>query len=627
MSSKLRLRLLLALAACLAAPRAFALVNLDVGARMVKGVQLLQDYADPNAYYYVPQLPRLATRPDGTYELLCLKYVGPDGASSGGLFHALVEFTLPAEAVEALEKELRKAVPAGRIVGPVPLLQATEGEEGMGSFQVVSATLSSRGEAGSLTRSLVTSGKAPLAPGSRAVVAALLAPEGATLLWDSLNGATSDVSVAVHAYYEAAVKGYDARVTADVATVYKHFSLVSNQQKEYTRRQIRDVMDDLQRTGALKIEVLDRSAGLGLKASDMEGVLNTVTGKITELMFDKASGWSADPQREAAVEANQLLGRQERGWFSSVFGGAEDTKYFTDDQWVLKKRTDVKHNVFSITLAKNSTIKVPLDTAGNLGGLYRTLKDDPRYFRIVDMGDPAFERRAIHFRLDGDYLEAFQDTINFVAVNFRKRYPGDKPAVTKTLRFSLEDVKAGRTVQEAVFNRLGEPGADWIDYEYQVRWSLRDGPTLNVPANPAEWLRSSDPAVSLVPPLEKKVVEFDADRQLFRDRGVASALLEFAVQIGGKPRLQRKVTLRARDADSSGRVALYRDRGTPSVYVVSWFSPDRNVKGSRTLLDQDYLFLVPPGPPVAPPPPIPDPAATPVTPVTPAVGPAPGGPR
>ena len=52
-------------------------------------------------------------------------------------------------------------------------------------------------------------------------------------------------------------------------------------------------------------------------------------------------------------------------------------------------------------LAKSSTIKVPVDTAGNLGGLYTALKNDPRYFRIVDLDDPAFEFRPVHFQVDG----------------------------------------------------------------------------------------------------------------------------------------------------------------------------------------------------------------------------------
>jgi hypothetical protein len=592
-----RLLSLTALLLALAPRSGAALVNLDAGARTVLGVQLLQDYGDPSVYYYVPQVPRLATNGDGSFQLLFRKYVGADGASSGGLFHALVEFSLPAEALAALEKELKKTDPGARIAGPVQLMPAKEGaEDEKGSFQVVSATLN-RTDANPFARSVVTSGQAPVSPGSRAAVAALLSPEGATLLWDSLQGSTSDVSVAIHAYYEAAVKGYEARVTADVNTVYSHFSRISNTQKEFTRRQLRDVADDLQRNQILKIEALDRTAGLNLKASEMEGLLNTVIAKLTELMFDKSAGWAADPQREAAVEANQILGRQERGWFSSVFGGAEDTKYFTDDQWVLKKRTDVKHNVFSMTLTKSSTVKVPVDTAGNLGGLYKALKNDPRYFAVVDMSDTAFERRSIYFRLDSDYADALQDTFNFVTVAFRKRYRGDRPDFTRSLRFTSEDVKAGRTLQEVVFPRLGEAGAGWTEYEYQVRWSLRDGPVLRVPAGADDWITSADPAIALAPPVEKRVIEYDADRQLLRERGFSTAQVELAVQLAGKLKVQRRLTLRARDADSSGRVALYHDRGTPMAYSVSWHSPTQTVKGERALIDRDYLFVVPPAPP------------------------------
>ena len=589
---------LLLIALGLAAPRASrALVSYDQGQRQIKGVQLLQDFSDPSAYYYLPQFPRLATASDGGFEILCLKYVDAAGGTNGGLFHALIEFTLPPDVIEEVEKELKKQVPGARLVGPVPLMQAAEsGEEGMGSFQVVSAVLSDRGEKG-FTRSQITSGTAPLTLNSRAVVAAILNQQGATLLWDSLAGGTSDVSVAIHAYYEAAVQGYNARVLADVSTVYNHFSRVSNVQKDYTKRQLRKVMDELQRTGTLDIQVLDRSAGLGIKASEMEGILQVVTDKLTELMFDHTNGWAADPEREAAVEANQIQGRQERGWFSRVFGGAEDTKYFTDDQYVLKRRQDIRHNVFTLNLAKSSTIKVPVDTAGNLGGLYKAMKDDPRYFRIVNLADPAFEFRPVHFQVDGTYLDAFQDSINFVSVDFRKVYPDGQPAFTRSLRFSSEDVKAGRTVQEIAFPRLGAKDAGWTEYEYRVRWSLRDGPTVLVPAKEGQWIRSADPAVALVPPFEKRVVELDADRQLFAQRGVSSAALEVFTVLGGKEKVKRVAILRATDPDPTGRFAVYHDRETPVALRLSWHSRERTVKGKLQLLDTDYLFITPPEPP------------------------------
>ncbi len=105
-------------------------------------------------------------------------------------------------------------------------------------------------------------------------------------------------------------------------------------------------------------------------------------------------------------------------------------------------------------------------------------------------------------------------------------------------------------------------GANWLEYEYQVRWSVRDGETVSVPAGDT-WAKTRDAAVSLTPPFTRRVVEIDADRQLFAKHGIASAVVEFATMVGGKPRLQRKVILRAADAAPTTKVAVYHDRQTP----------------------------------------------------------------
>ena len=60
------------------------------------------------------------------------------------------------------------------------------------------------------------------------------------------------------------------------------------------------------------------------------------------------------------------------------------------------------------------------------------------------------------------------------------------------------------------FPRLGAQGPDWIEYEYQVRWSLRDGDTLSVPAASRNGRRPETRAVALTPPFEKRVIEIDA---------------------------------------------------------------------------------------------------------------------
>src|SRR5690606_23404712 len=152
-------------------------------------------------------------------------------------------------------------IPGARIAGPVELTQSLEENGALGSFEVVSALLSNRGGEIAFTQSMVTSGHAPLTPGSKAVVAAVLNQEGATLLWNSLTGPNSDVSVPLHAYYEAAVKGYNAVVNATMSVIYEHFSQVLNVQEDYTKDEIRAVVDEMVRDGALEIEVLDRSQG------------------------------------------------------------------------------------------------------------------------------------------------------------------------------------------------------------------------------------------------------------------------------------------------------------------------------------------------------------------------------
>jgi len=589
MKKVLILAILIAVGICRPAD---ALVKMDEGRMTVKGIQLLQDYADPTSYYYVPTYPRVATNEDGTFQFLCLKYVDPAGKSGGGLFHALVEFTLPGDIVADLEKELRKSVPDGKIVGPVPLMQAepAEGEDEPGSFEVVSAVLS---DIGGFTRKVITSGKAPITPGSRAALAAILNPQGATLLWDSLSGPTSDVSIAINAYYEAAVMSFDARITADVTTIYNHFSSLMNVQQDYTRRQLRDITDDLYRKGNIKVEVLDRSKALDLKAGDLQALVDTVTNKIIELMFDSKTGFSADPPREVAVEPGQIKGRQEKGWLAKLFTSSGDQKYYTDNQYVMKKREDVRQNIFSVVLTKNSTVKVPVNTAGNIRGLYDEFKEDPRYFRIVNLADPAFEFRSVYFQVDGDYASSFQDSVNFVAVNFRKKFT-DNPEFTGTLRFSHENVKDGKLVQEISYPRLAEQDASWLDYEYQVMWSVRNRKTVSIPVDQQKWLSANDPAISLAPPLEKRMIEVDADRGAFNDAGVVSANLVFEYPLLHEAKRTR-VTLRARDTESTSQVTLYKDPGPKVKAKVTWYLKNgQRVTQDLGETDETYFVLAVP---------------------------------
>jgi len=567
----------------LAAAPLWALVNYDAPQREVNGILLLPDANDPNAYYYLPPAPHVALGAGGLPELMAVKFVDPNNEASGGLFHMLVTLALPEEERAALEQGLKAAVPKAKLLGPVPLLQ----EEG--SFSIVSATLKD----GGFTRALISSGKAPVTPGSKAAVAASLSPQGATLLWDSLTRPTSDVSVAISAYYEAMIPAYKARIRADVSTVYTHFSKIQNRQEAYTRTQLRDIFDELVRSGTVTVEVLDR-----LPEDENNKAMQTLTdlaaNKLTEIIFDTKTGFTALPEKETAVEKGQIKDRQKRGAFARFFKGTGNQKYVTDNQYVLKKREDINRAEFSINLTRNAVVKVPFDTAGNISGLYELFKENPDIFRVVNLADPAFQKRELFFRIDGDFADAFEKIMNFASVSLRKRYEG-QPESTGELVFTREDIRDGRFSKSWNYARLGAKGTEWLEYDYRLTWSLKGNAKVRLPADAEGWLGTSDPIVTIAPPLRRLDLQVDADRIMFDELGYRSAMVQVRYTQFGKRKTEKLAVLKNSDAESLNEAVLFPDPKSGVEYKVEWY-PFRGtpVKGTWQPLESDYLVLTPP---------------------------------
>ena len=577
----------------------FGIVRYDEGRRVIDGIVLLQDSETPTDYFYLVDAPRLAVKEDGTFELMCLKYVGTGGPeTNGGLFHALIEFSLEPERVAEIERKLREDVPGARIAGPVPMLEnMRDGEEGLAGFSVVSSILADTEGELPLTKSIVNSGHCPLLPGSRAAIAAKLSQEGATLLWSSFQGSTSDVSVSVNGYYEAVVRGYNAIVEAEASTVYEHFSQVFNRQSGYDRTQLRQATNDLIQDQTIRVDVFDRSAGLDIKTDDMQAILDLVTNKLIELMFDAETGWAKVPPTEATLDQGQIRGRQERGAFAQFFAGSGDQAYVTDNQFVMKDIKDVRTNKVYLNLSKSTTIKVPFYSTGNIRGFYDLFGEDSPYFRVINTDDPDFNHREVLFQLDGSFSSAFSEILNFVTVSFRKAYTNGQATVTKEVVITGKDLKEGKDLQAVVYPALGLTGDQLLDYDYRLSWSFNgESGTVNRPRDPEQWLHGQLGAISLKPPFAKSLVEMDADLEGFTAKGMQAATVVFFTVLNGKPQIQKRVVFRAADAENRQRVALYHDDGEVVAYQVSWKPADGSDGRTTPIreLTDNYVYLAPP---------------------------------
>lgn len=583
---------------CFWACSAFALVKYDEGRRTVDGVILLQDSEVPTDYYYLVDAPRLATRDDGTFELMCIKYVGGSEEENGGLLHALVEFSLEPERIAQLQAKLREEVPNGRIAGPVPLQESVrDGEEGMASMQVVSSILSDTEGEKPLTQTISSSGHCPLLPGSRAAIAAKLSQQGATLLWSSFEGATSDVSISISGYYEAYVKGYNAVIEAEASTVYEHFSRVFNQQEGYERISLQEAVNELVQDQTIKVDVFDRSEGLGIDTKDMTAIVDLITNKLIELMFDAELGWAQRPETVTTIDQDQIKGRQERGGFARFFAGTGDQEYVTDNQFVLKDIKDIRVNKFYLNLSKATTIKVPFYTTGNIRGMYDLFRDNGPYFKVVNLEEAHFDSREVLFQIDGQFSEAFSSILNFVTVSLRKQYANGQNDVTREFTITGKELKEGTGFGRLVYPALGSSGEEFLQYDYKLSWSFNgESRTVNVPRNPEEWLSGSLAAIALKPPFDKSLVEIDANLEAFAGAGLHAVTVVFFTVLNGEAQVQKQLTFRAADAVSTQKLALYHDSDEATAYQVRWWPSDGSEFKAEPIrqLQDGYLYLAPP---------------------------------
>ena len=573
-------------------PSSYAVVMYDEGREFIDGVTLLRDKDTPSDYYYLPTSPRVAIDEiSGKPEISIVKFISPDGDTSGGLLHLLFSLDLPEDRILDIEEKLGEKVPGAKLKGPVVLRAEGDKDRGGASFRVISSTITEDAGQASFTKSMISSGFAPVTPGSKAAVAARLSENGATLLWSSMERPTSDISIAISASYEAALPAFRGKVFANIETVYDHMFRVLNLQEGYQKTEIRKQIDEMVREGVIEIDITDR-AGLEVDSSQLSGILSLVTDKLVNMMFDTSQGLSKMPEQKK-IPPSVIKGRQKRGFLARIFAGSGNQKYITDDQFTLRTKKDIKRGTFSMLFNQNTTIRVPFNSTGNMSGLYEEWGDDPDLFKVVSLNDPGFQRRDVFFEVDPAYYQAFEEGINSVSVSFVKRYPSinDQADFTGEVLFNRNDVRDGKFSKSVSYPRLGVSSNDWLDYEYRVLWSFPGGKRVAIPEKITDLGKNNAPSVSLTPPAQMINVEIDGDVVAMNDANIRRAMVEFEYRLLGEKK-NKSVALKPGSEDILQTIGLLHDRGLPIRYRVRWFSKRGVVTDEWQELEGEYLFLV-----------------------------------
>jgi hypothetical protein len=458
-------------------------------------------------YYYLPTNLHLSARPDGTPEFLFLKFTTEERATEGGvngaIMHFLMEWGLTKAQEAELQVELKKKDRGGKLMGAVPMEAAGEA----GTFSIVSATLSDD----TMAPSVITSGKAPLLPGGKAAVASRLSATGAQLLAATFEKARSitDVSLALDFTYHTLTPSAKGTITFNWEKLITEREQLEAEFTSKTEETGLDVdcwwifcgISDDEKVTQTYDEMLQHYKFLEEKKivdldwqeyRDDERI-----AKVREAFFQYFLKSMADPVPPEPPPADDDDEQQ-----------TQPNPQPEGEEYVYQFKREKIEAVFSrrfevFNLEARFAVRRPHQLVGNLASWYDHVRDNPKCVASVNLNDPFFQHRDIHFILDLDAKEMFDETVNYVTVNVRKQRDSGhdfEDHVTIDAKYLTE-----HGISSSLTYARGEDQNPDV-YEYQTQWSLKGGHVY--PPNPG-WTKGQWEGVTLAPPVVPRTIELE----------------------------------------------------------------------------------------------------------------------
>jgi hypothetical protein len=495
-------------------------VTLSDNTHVVLYGEATESGAKSSKYFALPTNLHLSQRPDKTPEFLFLKFTTEArGGVSGGLMHFLMEWGLTSEQEDELRGKLKAQVGNAEFMGAAPL---TQDSGNGGSFQIISATLGDK----DMTKSVVTSGKAPLVPGGKAAAASRLSPEGAQLLAATFEKARSitDLSIALNYNYETMMPAAKGSITFD-------WSKLQNESESLTAEYSRKQTGTRKTSGCFIVfcssssrptysysydEVRDQYKFLEekqiVKLDWQEAKSDERLAKIREAFFQYfLTSMTEKTQAEAPPPAAGEK-KDEK---------APDIKHGNGYHFSQKSfKRSFEHKTQTMSLNVRLTYKSEVQLVGNLASWYNAVRDNPKCVAAINLNDSFFQYRDIHFILDLDGKEMFEEAVNYVTVAVRKKRDNGNPfedRVTIDAKY-LKDKGVNASVTYA---RGEDTNPD--SYEWMSQWSLKGGKVY--PENPS-WEKGTFEGVTLRPPVTPRIIEVEGDLEQMKANNITRVTVQ-----------------------------------------------------------------------------------------------------
>ena len=245
-----------------------------------------------------------------------------------------------------------------------------------------------------------------------------------------------------------------------------------------------------------------------------------------------------------------------------------------------------QRGTFRIDLNKFTTDTITLRFDENIGDLRRYWGDE-NFFRQFNMDDPLYRQREISVFLDGLNSADFDQYVNFVTVQMRKIHAGGDQT-TDEVRIDRNNFNSAGNAFKMLYGWKGDDDRRrWLDYEYRTKWSFHGGHEME-----QDWRESIFAALNVAPPMERRIVELEADPDLVGDAGIRAITVEIFYQVGEEERSER-ATLSPSKERLSERVEYLALPGDYEYeYEITWrLTGNRSVQSGRQSSTEGMLFV------------------------------------
>lgn len=546
-----------------------------------------------NEYYYLPTNLRLSKKPDGTPEFIFVKYTTEEEAAAGGVQGALMHFLMEWGLTPEQEKELQNQiadklgdlksvnpkyaeVKNPKVLGPVTLKSDVEGE----TFRIVSGTLTNE----KFTPNMVTTGKAPLLPGSKMAVAAILEKNGAQLLAATFEKARSitDVSLNLRFQYEVLTPAVDGVIVVnwvEVSRLYQEFAREYSHSDEddttlpASNSLSDDSINDTQKDSLVSFLMSNSAVEIKLDQLKPE---NPIAQEVTQAFLDYflasvAEKEYATPEEGKAVES-----------LNNEYTPSENLYKYTFNAKRIESK--VRMGIETYNLKLRIPMVQEMSITENLASWYDGVKHNKSCVTSVNLNDPFFQHREIHLILDGEAEQMFGDEVNAVSVDIRKRRSSGND-FQDAIMIDKKTLEAG-TLASLTYARGDDRNPDV--YEFRTSWNLK-GTTY--PENP-EWQKGDWKGINLVAPVAPRTVLFEGDLEELKEMGIPRATLQLRYQKFGKE-VETNIPLTVSKGQPLMEKVIYTDKDTRGyVYrlILTHKTEGKLVLPWESKINDDYVY-------------------------------------